>query len=486
MVLLAGLAAFLLVRVQLPSQARPETAPGTTATPARTVGTIQTSLCAGCHGAKWEGGRAPSMLDEVWAHGGDDESLAESIRTGFPVNGMPPFAAALSAAEIRGLVISIREARERASREGTPKPRLVDGSVVASELHTFKIELVADGLDTPWGIAFLPDGRFLVTERPGRLRIVDPGVGIVASISGLPRVWLQQDGGLFDVAVHPNYAANGWVYLSFAEPGAQARTSATRVIRGRIRDGALVDQETLFQPTPAQYWESNIHYGSRFFFDRDGYLFFSIGDRGHRRDAQDLTSPYGKLHRVRDDGRPAEGNPFIDRTDAVKSIWSYGNRNIQGIAQHPTTGELWASEHGPRGGDELNLILPGHNYGWPVITYGMDDDGSPIAEASGTAHEGMDQPVVHWTPSIAVAALEFYTGDKFPAWKNQLFATALAGRHLRRLQLEGHTVVHQEVLLSGLGRVRDVVTGPDGFLYLALNSEFGSSPGRIVRLVPAH
>jgi aldose sugar dehydrogenase len=478
--LLATAAAVLSWGASLLAQA--PAAPAPSSPPLRKVAAIHTELCASCHGAKWEGGRAPSMLDDVWAHGGDDESLARSIRAGVLANGMPAFEAVLKGPEIRALVIAIREARDRARREGTPAARSFDDLVVASELHSFKIERVADGLDTPWGLAFLPDGRMLVSERPGRLRIVEPGRGVVASISGLPPVWLQQDGGLFDVAVHPDYARTGWVYLSFSEAGALPGSSATRVIRGRIRDGALVDQETLFQPSPAQFWVSNIHYGSRFLFDRDGYLYFSIGDRGRPGESQDLGSPYGKLHRVRDDGRPAEGNPFLGRPAAVESIWSYGHRNQQGLAQHPLTGELWASEHGPRGGDELNLVVPARNYGWPLITYGMNDDGTPITDL--TAREGLEQPVVHWTPSIGVAALEFYTGDKFPAWKNQLFATALPGRQLRRLQLEGHRVVHQEILFSGLGRVRDVVTGPDGFLYISLNAEFGSSPGHIIRLVP--
>lgn len=448
----------------------------------RPVTKLYADFCASCHGVKWEGGRAPSMLDDVWAHGSDDAGLTASIRDGYPLNAMPGFGAQLSAAETRAMVVYIRECREKARQEKAAPPPRIDGLVLKSERHTFKIELVAEGLQTPWGIAFLPDGKMLVSERPGRVRVIAPGQGIVETIGDIPRVWSRQDGGLFDIAVHPDYARTGWVYLAFSEAGAAQGTSATKIIRGKIRDGKLVEQQTLFQPTPAQTWAGNIHYGARFFFDRAGYLYYSIGDRGHRDDAQDLASPYGKLHRVRDDGRAPDDNPFAKRPGALPTIWSYGHRNQQGIAQHPVTGELWTSEHGPRGGDELNVISAGHNYGWPAITYGMNDDGTPITDI--TAKAGMEQPITYWTPSIAVGALEFYTGDKFPQWKNQLFAAALAAKELRRIELDGHKVVHQEVVFRDLGRVREVVTGPDGFLYIALNSAFADSPGQIVRLVP--
>lgn len=445
---------------------------------------LYTDLCAGCHGQRWEGNRAPSMLDDVWAHGGDDESLARSIRKGNPANEMPGFEAVLTSQEIRAMVVFIRESRERARQQKQPNRTDIDGLVLRSELETFKIERVATGLETPWGIAFLPGGRMLVTERPGRIVVIEPGHGVVETISGLPPIWRKQDGGLLDIAVHPDYARTGWVYLAFSETGGtEPGASTTKIIRARIRQGQLVDHETLFQAPPKLYWNNNTHFGARFFFDRAGFLYYSLGDRGHRDDAQDLASPYGKLHRVRDDGRVPPDNPFVARAGAVPTIWSYGHRNQQGIAQHPVTGELWATEHGARGGDELNLIRRGRNYGWPVITYGMNDNGTPITDR--TAQEGMEQPVVYWTPSIAVCAIEFYTGDKFPHWKNHLFATALAGRHLRRLVLEGDQVTHQEVLFRDFGRVREVVTGPDGFLYIALNAEFKDSPGQIIRLVPA-
>jgi glucose/arabinose dehydrogenase len=281
-----------------------------------------------------------------------------------------------------------------------------------------------------------------------------------------------------DIALHPDFAKNGWIYLSYAEPGPTSGASMTVIIRGRVRDGKWVDQEVLYKAPPELYWVDNTHFGSRFLFDKEGHLFYSIGDRGHMKDAQDLSRPNGKIHRIHDDGRIPKDNPFVGTPGALGSIWSYGNRNVQGMSWHPVTGDLWATEHGPRGGDELNRIERGHNYGWPAITYGIDYDGTPISDK--TEMPGMDPPVVQWTPSIATCAITFYTGDKFAGWKNNLFLTALAFQELRRLVLEGNKVVQQEILIKNSGRVRDVLTGPDGFLYVAFNQ-----PDRIVRLVPA-
>ena len=252
----------------------------------------------------------------------------------------------------------------------------------------------------------------------------------------------------------------------------------TAIVRGRMREGRWVDQQSLYAPPRDLYWADNTHFGSRFLFDRAGHLFYSIGDRGHEKEAQDLSRPNGKIHRIQDDGRVPPDNPFVARGGALGSIWSYGNRNVQGLAFHPVTGELWASEHGPRGGDELNLVEPGHNYGWPAITFGINYDGTPVSDR--TEQEGMEQPVVQWTPSIGVCGIAFYSGDLFPRWKNDLFVTGLVGQELVRLVITGHKVVHQEVLFRKIGRVRTVATGPDGSLYVVLNN-----PGRIVRLVPA-
>lgn len=436
------------------------------------------TLCAGCHGATLAGGTAPSLLDDEWAHGGSDDDLARSIRDGWPTSGMPAFRQALNDAEIRAMVIYLREMRERGRLGGLPTQPPPIPDVIRSEEHTFRVETVVEGLDTPWGFEFLPDGRLIVTERPGRLRIVGKDGTLQPPLTGLPPIWVRQDGGLMDVALHPDYARNGWIYLAFSEMGGSVpNASTTRIIRARIRDGALVDQQTIFQAPAELYWEDNTHYGARFLFDAQGRLFYSVGDRGRTDTAQDPASPYGKLHRVLDDGGVPEDNPFVKKPGALKTVWSYGHRNQQGLAIHPVTGDLWATEHGPRGGDELNVILAGRNYGWPLVTHGMNYDGTPVTDR--TEQEGMEGPVVQWTPSTGVCGIAFYTGDRFPKWKNNLFVTGLVGQELRRIVIDGRRVTHQEVLFRGYGRVRDVVNGPDGYLYVAFNA-----PGKIVRLVP--
>ena len=251
----------------------------------------------------------------------------------------------------------------------------------------------------------------------------------------------------------------------------------TRVLRGHLKDGALVDQEILFTAPAELYRTGTVHFGSRFVFDGKGHVFFSIGERGKGEDAQDLKRPNGKVHRIMDDGRVPEDNPFLKTDGAMPTIWSYGHRNPQGLSQHPVTGELWDAEHGPRGGDELNRVERGRNYGWPVITYGMNYDGTPMTEL--TAKEGMEQPVLYWTPSIAVCAIDFYSGDRFPRWKNDLLVSSLASEDLRRLRIENGRVTKQEVLFKGIGRIRDVVAGPDGLVYLAMNT-----PDRIAGWCP--
>jgi glucose/arabinose dehydrogenase len=448
----------------------------TTARAGRDVAKVYTETCAACHGPALAGGKAHSLLDDVWAFGGDDASMATTIREGRAITGMPPFKALLTAPEIRAMVYFLREQRVRllaSPQPVTTPPTTLD---VRSEKQAFRIETVADGLDTPWGITFLPDGRLLVSERPGTLRILELGKPLPPPIADTPAVWTMQDGGLMDVEIHPDFATNGWIYLAYADPGPPP-TSTTKIVRGRIRNGHWVDQQVIYQSPAALYVADNTHFGSRFLFDTKGHVFFTIGDRGTMADAQKLTSPNGKIHRLYDDGRVPEDNPFVGTPGALGMIWSYGNRNVQGLAWHPLTGELWATEHGPRGGDELNVIEKGHNYGWPIITYGINYDGTPITGT--TAQPGLEQPVTYWTPSIAPSGIMFYTADRFPAWKNDLFVCALLAQQLKRLTLDGHKVVHEEVLFSNLGRVRDVTTGPDGLVYVAINN-----PGRIVRLVP--
>lgn len=444
----------------------------------REVGRAFAEHCAGCHGARGEGGQTDSLLDDTWKHGGDDASVARVIREGAEQEGMPPFKGLLNDAEIRSMVVFIREkateAKTRAA--GYPKPRIDE--VVQSREHQFSVRTVAEGLSTPWAVAFLPDGRMLVTELPGTLRFIENG-RVSEPIPDTPRVRARGQGGLMEVALHPGYPTNGWIYLAYMEAGAQGPESGmTTLVRGRLRQGRWSDEEVVFRAAPGSFRSGGVHFGCRIVFDDSGHLFFTHGERGQMQDAQDLTRPNGKVHRLFDDGRIPPDNPFAGQSNAVASIWTYGNRNPQGLDRHPVTGELWSTEHGPRGGDELNLILKGRNYGWPIITYGMNYDGTPITGL--TARAGLEQPVIHWTPSIAVCGIDFYDGDKFPRWKNNLFVTGLASEELRRVVIEGHRVTDQEILFKGIGRVRDVHSAPDGFLYVILNK-----PDKIVRLEPA-
>ena len=439
---------------------------------------LSTELCVGCHGPNLNGGPAPSLLDHAWKTGSDDESILRAIREGFPLANMPPVAAVLSEEEQHGMLAYIRRLGRQFALGLIPAGVSPPASVtVQSEQHTFKLETFAAPLDTPWGIVFLPDGRMVVSDRVGLLRVIENGILQPEPIRGTPTPFVQQDGGFLDLIAHPEYAKNGWLYLAYTEAGTAPRSTMTVVVRGRIRDGAWVDQSDIFRAGQPFYNVDDFsHYGCRFLFDRSGHLYFTLGDRGKAHEAQDLASPLGKIHRVFDDGRIPPDNPFADTPNACPSIWTYGHRHVQGLQFHPVTGRLWATEHGPRGGDELNIIERGRNYGWPVISHGLPQSREKI---EGSSRAGLEQPVVWWTPSIAPAAIEFYSGEQFPKWRNNLFVASLVGRHLRRLEVEGGKVVRQEILFSEMGRVRDVVTGPDGLIYVALNN-----PGRIARIVP--
>jgi len=447
-----------------------------TESPPRTAESIATTLCVACHGTGLMGGSGPSLLDARWNHGGEDKDIAVSIRDGWPASGMPPFAAVLRPEEIGGLVVYLRQQHDAfaAGRIQPPPPPPADP--IESELHTFRLETIADGLDTPWGLAFLPDGRMLITERKGNLRIVEPGRPLSAPIADTPRVYYKQDGGLLDLILHPDYDKNGWIYLAYSEEGTATDFSMTVVVRGRIVAGRWTDQKEIFRADPKYYSKDSSHFGCRFLFDPKGNLFFTVGDRGLPEEAQDLTSPLGKIHRVKDDGSVPSDNPFVNRPGALGSIWSYGHRHPQGLQYHPVTGRMWETEHGPIGGDELNVIDPAHNYGWPLVSRGVD-----AVRHFEASKDGMDSPAIAWSPSIAPSGIEFYTGDRFPLWKNQLFVAGLIGQQLRRIEVAGDRVVSQEILFKGLDRVRTVVNGPDGLLYLTLNG----IPGRIVRLVPS-
>jgi aldose sugar dehydrogenase len=365
-------------------------------------------------------------------------------------------------------VVSNTPVLAQAPRSPTPAP--VNGPV--------RVQTVARGLEHPWGLVFLPDGYMLVTERPGRLRRVDPDGRLSEPLAGVPQVVARGQGGLLDVALDPRFADNRFVYLSYAEPG-EGGKAGTAVARGRLGEGRLEDVQVIYRQQPKV--EGSNHFGSRLVFARDGSLFITQGDRFTYRDgAQDLAVGFGKLVRINPDGSVPDDNPFVGRTGAQPEIWSYGHRNIQSAALHPQTGRLWVVEHGARGGDELNQPEAGKNYGWPVISYGVDYSGAKIGE--GTAKLGMEQPVYYWDPVIAPSGMAFYTGDVFPDWQGSLLIGSLRPGLLVRLTLVDGQVAREERYLGDLGeRIRDVRQGPEGLLYLLTDSR----DGRILRVLPA-
>jgi glucose/arabinose dehydrogenase len=456
------------------------------------------------------GGRAASLFDPKLLARLDDDRLARVIKAGLPGAGMPAFDD-LTEEQLSQLIHHIRV--ETGSL--APKPRFIanpEGHILRTQTQAVKVELVADGLETPWALAFLPDGRLLVTERPGHLRIIAKGQ-LSEPVKGTPKVHEQQDGGMLDVEVHPNYAKNGWIYLSYSEvrPGFTPRPpsaappappvqpgrgrgpqipSMTVIVRGKLnKNHEWTDQEILYRAPGQLYGTQANHYGLRFLFDREGHLFYSIGDRGIMQHAQDLSSPLGKIHRVNEDGSVPKDNPFVTTPDAVPTIWSYGHRNPQGIAWDPVTGRMWESEHGPSGGDEINIVERGRNYGWGVVSKGLQNGITKRSQA------GMEEPLTYYTPAVGPSALAFYTGNRFPAWKNtSLFVAGMVGHQLLRLQIAGDSITAQEMIFGQFGRVRDIIQGPDGYLYVALQNPTGtgtglslsaSTPGRVIRLVPS-
>lgn len=358
--------------------------------------------------------------------------------------------------------------------------------VLRSAYHDYRVITVAEGLEHPWSIAFLPGGDMLITERPGRLRIVREGALLEKPVAGVPEVLAQGQGGLLDVVPHPDFASNRLLYLSYSKPFADSEGATTAVVRGRFENDRLADVEQVFEADS----RGRGHYGSRLVFDENGYLFITVGDRqAPPRDdlethpAQDLANHHGTINRILDDGRVPADNPFVNQEGARSEIWSYGHRNAQGLVIHPGTGDLWANEHGPQGGDELNLIRPGVNYGWPVVGYGVNyRSGTAIHE--GIHREGMEPPVHFWVPSIATSGMLIYTGDRFPAWRGNMFVGGLSGEQLARLTLDGKEVEQEETLHFGRGRIRDVRQGPDGYIYLAIDGRQGGLTP-VVRLEPA-
>ncbi|MHA4742415.1 PQQ-dependent sugar dehydrogenase [Dyadobacter sp. MSC1_007] len=343
-----------------------------------------------------------------------------------------------------------------------------------------KVDTVATGLTMPWASALLPNGDLLVTERGGKLRLVKDGKLDPQEISGIPEVLYKGQGGLLDIALHPDYKTNGWIYISYSSPKKAGEEgddggANTALMRAKLKDHALTDIQQLFKAIPNV--KANVHYGGRIVFDKKGYVFLSLGERGQKENSQSLAKDQGKVVRLHEDGKIPADNPFVKTEGARPEIWTYGHRNPQGLIINPTTGVIWEHEHGPQGGDELNIIEKGKNYGWPLITFGIDYDNSIISKD--TARAGLEQPVAYWKPSIAPCGITFLSNDKYKEWKGDLLVGSLKFAYLQHLTVKGNKVTKREIIFDKIGRVRDVRMATDGNVYVVLESS-----GKVVRISP--
>jgi aldose sugar dehydrogenase len=364
---------------------------------------------------------------------------------------------------------------EKDSQNGKANDQeVLTGPVIHSEKHKFRVDTITNDLQNPWGMTFLKDGRILITERAGEIRIVKDGKLLDEKVQGVPEVFAHGQGGLMEITTHPDYASNGWIYLAYSKKGEGG--GGTVIARAKMEGNSLTELTELFSAQP--FTDAGVHFGCRIVFDGKGYMYFSSGERGNKPNSQDLGNHLGKILRLHDDGRVPSDNPFVNKQGARPEIWSYGHRNPQGLIYDKATNTLWDVEHGPKGGDELNKVEKGRNYGWPEITYGIDYDGSIISELK--EKEGMEQPVRYWVPSIAPCGMTKVDSDKFPKWKNNFLIGALAHTHVARVELNDGKYVTEEKLLDKIGRVRHVAQSPDGYIYVVTES-----PGMMVRLVPA-
>ncbi|MEM8895826.1 MAG: PQQ-dependent sugar dehydrogenase [Bacteroidota bacterium] len=428
---------------------------------------LYTQFCASCHGAKVQ-----AFTEKVeWQHGTSSSQIYASISEGYVDLGMPQWGSALTEPQINSLVAYLEYGFEVASKYEFKKTN--PNTVFTSTDFEFKLELVTNQVESAWGMDWLPEGDLLVTDKIGDMMRISSD-GVKYEIENVPKVNDAGQGGLLDVELHPNYKENGWLYLSYSAQKKGKTTTA--VSRYKLVDDELIDEQLIFEGLP--YSGTHHHYGCRLEFDQSGYLFVTIGDRGARdENPQDLSVFPGKVHRLNDDGTIPNDNPFVQEPNAIPSIFSYGHRNPQGMAIHPTTGAVWTHEHGPRGGDELNVVQSGKNYGWPVISYGINYDGSVFTGL--TAKEGMQQPFHYWVPSIAPCGMTFVTSDRYPGWQGHLLIGSLKFENVNLCKMGKDEVVSEEILMKGVGRVRNIKEGPDGFLYVALEE-----PGAIYKIVP--
>jgi len=435
------------------------------------------TYCSGCHGAQMQGGTASKLIKTEWKYGRRKESIVRSIKYGIKGTEMVAWGQVLKNEEINAVADFIITSQEIPTTAVRPIPE-----TISTKDYTLKVEkLVSSGIRVPWGIEFVDRERALITEREGSIRWMVSGKLDPKPVEGLPRTFAHNTGGYMDIAVDPSYVKNGWIYFAFShtkgDTADEKASGMTKVVRGKIKDHKWIEEQTLFEVPDSLKIPGGNRWGSRLLFDKEGYLLFSIGDMARGPDSQNPGKPAGKVYRINPDGSIPKDNPYATKKNALPAIFSIGNRNVQGIAQHPITGDIWATEHGPMGGDELNILRIGANYGWPTITYGIDYSGSIVSTEK--VKEGMEQPVMQWTPSPGICPAEFVTGDLFPLWRNNLLVGSLAFEEIRRLVINRNKVVEEEMVLKGVGRVRDLKVGPDGAIYVLLNA-----PDMILRITP--
>ncbi|TDJ44265.1 MAG: c-type cytochrome [Gammaproteobacteria bacterium] len=467
--------------------------------------------CASCHGENLRGATlGPPLVGADLRHGDSVTEIAASIATGSPEAGMPAWTETLDESQIWNMALYVAEQRQGTTilKKNNDIALTIPEGAIQTELHSFRIEKIIDGLDPmPFSIAPLPDGRILLAERMRGLSIISRDGEKSALISGTPPVYADSTlflgqvmglGWMLDVAIHPQYADNGWIYIHHTDRCSDCNelsrkgnqpVSMNRIIRGRIKDNKWIDEEIIWQADIETYSNtSDLAAGGRLAFDNEGYVYFGIGmkDTLDFIGIQDLGLPHGKIHRVHDDGRIPADNPFVDDPDALDSIWTFGHRSVQGLEFNPATGDIWNTEMGPRGGDELNRLARGGNYGWPVFTTGVNYDGRPVNVAKKLgielAEEDAEFPVVDWTPAIAISSFIFYDAARFPKWGGNIIAGTLRATDLLRMEIKDNKVVHTEILLENLARFRDIEIGPDSNIYILLEHATNS---QIIRIVPA-
>jgi len=416
------------------------------------------NYCSGCHGSRMD-----MFVDRDWRHGSSKADLFKAIKHGYPDEGMPAFDKTFSDKEIEDLAEYILTGIKNREQYDF-RDRFINGRFESNGV-AFELDTIATGIAVPWGIAFLPEGDLLVTERGGTLYRVNNRQK--QKITGTPDVVAEGQGGLLDVALHPDFRKNSLIYLSYSKPHSEnKRLATTAVMQAKLSRNSLSGQKIIFEAKP--YAATRHHYGSRLVFDRNGFLFISVGERGNERENPQTTkdNQLGKIHRIKDDGSIPADNPFKDAGGKATTLYCYGNRNPQGMALNPATGVLWENEHGPRGGDEINIIEPGKNYGWPVVSYGINYNGTTLTDK--TTAPGIQEPLQYWIPSIGPSGMAFVTGDRYKPWNGAILSGSLRFEYLNISFMDSQKVVKEDKLLKNIGRVRDVRMAPDGYIYIAV------------------